>query len=467
MDIEVLTGPQGGGKSTIMRQEAIDNPGLYLFACPTIELIEEQSDAFHQIAPSLTIVKVHQDSGTGAVARRLTEACRDFNARNLKHGVIFITHETLISHSLEGFDGWHARIDEAPSAVQAGRLNIGVSTRSWLEATYELVCRVGSEWSALRLKVDKPDWTAVQRDSGAKALSEFIKQAAQPDRVFVKTTSWDAKDDIEWFSMWTPLSLPQFASVKIAGSSYLASIGYRAACAIFNDKINFTERRIEPLRQGQPKISIHYFTRGHEGSTTFWDTYEGGGWIKQVRVYLERRLPESGYWSGNIVVRKFLQHDLKGTQIKPMAAGLNKHRDARDCALIFSAKETPDDRSIKSVFDLTGDDIRQAREDDVVAQFVMRGAIRDLSYDGPYAIYLYSESQANRLKDHLIRCAFSNVETIPLDEAGFMDAKRSVKKKRDPTPEEREIKDEHRREEARKRSQRNRDKKKADEALSL
>lgn len=151
MKVEVLTGPQGGGKSTVMRQEAIQQAGLYLFALPTIELLEEQSADFFAAMPNLPTVRVHKDSGAGAAARRLTEAREGFADKGVSHGAIFTTHETLMNHDLKGFDGWHARIDEAPAAVQAGRFNIGVATRPWLKESYEVVGASGSEWSGSRM----------------------------------------------------------------------------------------------------------------------------------------------------------------------------------------------------------------------------------------------------------------------------------------------------------------------------
>ena len=461
MKVEVLTGPQGGGKSTVMRNEAIGQPGLYLFALPTIELLEEQSADFTKAKKFFPTVRVHKDSGTGAVARRLTEARKDFAAKQVNHGAIFTTHETLMNHDLEGFDGWHVRVDEAPAAVQAGQFNIGVSTRLWLKDSYEVVGATGSEWSSLKLKVKNPNWKDVERDAGAKAFGEFIKQAAQPDRVFVRTTSWDAKDDIDWFSMWTPLSLSHFASVQIAGSSYTDSVGYRSARALFEDMLTFTEREIAPARTKQPTISIHYFTQGHEGSTTYWETSEGRLRIKKVCDYLGQHLPDSAFWSGNAVVQHLMEHRLTGSLIRPMAMGINKHRQARDCAFIFSGKATPRDEPLKVVFGLADDDIRHAREDDAVAQFAMRGAIRDLDYEGPYAIYLYSHSQAERLRDHLIKIGFTTVEVVGLDDSGLMDEVRITGKKKEVTPEDRAARAERRRVEAKDRAQRNRAKKKA------
>lgn len=441
VEIEVLTGPQGGGKSQKMREEAIATPGRYLFALPTHELIDEQVADFFKADPLLETVRVYSEPNKGRTAQRLTEARLDIETRNLTRVVIFTTHATLMDHPLEGFDGcWHVRIDEAPASVQAGRFNIAVSGRPWLKETFDLVGGADYAWSALKLKVEKPNWKAVERDAGAKPFAEFVKQASQPDRVFVKTTSWEATDDIDWFSMWTPLSLSHFASVQVAGSSYTDSVGFKAAESLFGDLLGVKIRQIGEPRTGQPPITIHFFTRGHEGTTTFWKTSPGRLMIKKVCDHLGKKLPKSGYWSGNGVVEVLMDHRLKAKFIKPLAMGLNKHRAAKDCAFIYSAKATGDDAPVMEVFKLTEDDIRHAREDDAIAQFAMRGAIRNIEFDGAYAIYLYSESQAERLRDHLLKIGFTTVELVPVDEAGIMSAKRPKAGRRAPTPEERAAK---------------------------
>jgi hypothetical protein len=462
MDVEVLTGPQGGGKSTVMRNEAMAMPGLYLFALPTIELIEEQSAEFSKANKLFETQQVHSQSGRGSVERRLNDALDDFTNRRITHGVIFITHETLMTLDLARFAGWHARIDEAPAAIQAGKFNIGVSTRTWLKDSFDIDSVPDNEWSALRLKVAKPKWTAVKKDQGAQGLGDFIKHGDKEGRLFVKATSWDEKEDIHWFQMWTPLALSHFASVQIAGSSYTSSVGYRAAKAIFADMLSFNEREIAPSRTGQPTISIHYLTRGHEGSTTFWGTADGRLRIKQCCDALEAHLPASGYWSGNEVVQHLMEHRAPGSLIAPMAMGLNKHRAAEACAFIFSGKATPADEPIMSAFGLTKDEIRAAREEDAITQFVMRGAIRDSDYDGQYTIYLYEEGQATRLQGYLTtKVGFTTVDITPLVSGDLMDTKRAKRVRTEVTPEEQEARKLDRAVKAKARSQTNRDRKKA------
>lgn len=420
--VEVLTGPQGGGKTREMRNAALANPGRYLFAAPTIELVEELAAQFERTS-GLEVRAAHSRSkGRGTAKERLDFARDDIVRRGLAHAILLTTHETLMAADLSEFVGWHARIDEAPAAVQAGRIDIRL-LRPWFKATFTLTGAQDSEWSVLSLKGTAADWKSVQA-SPANGLGEFQKQAAHLDRVFVKATDWDSADEIDWFSMWTPLALSAFGSVQVAGSSYTDSVGYHAAKTLFGDLLDFSEREVREARTGCPSITIHFFTRGHRGGTNYWDKSDGRLMIKKVCDHLGRVLPARAFWSGNDVVQHLMEHRIKGKLISPTAAGLNKHGARIACAYIFSAKPTPNDAAIKSALRLTDAQILKAREDDAVAQFVMRGAIRNPSYDGPYDIYLYEEAQAQRLQTHLSACGFTTVDVVGVEEAGILDTPR-------------------------------------------
>ena len=198
----VLSGPQGCGKSKLIRQATIKAPGLYLVALPTRDLIDEQVAAYEHDADWLEVARVYSGSNQGSTAERLTEKRREMEERGVDHCVIFTTHETLMAHHLDGFEDYHVRVDEAPTAVQAGQFKIG-SLQPWLKETFDHVGGPEYEWSAVRLKTAAPNWKAIQQDTGASGLAEFIKTAKQPNRVFVKARSWDEGADIRWFSMWT------------------------------------------------------------------------------------------------------------------------------------------------------------------------------------------------------------------------------------------------------------------------
>lgn len=54
----------------------------------------------------------------------------------------------------------------------------------------------------------------------------------------------------------------------------------------------------------------------------------------------------------------------------------------------------------------------------------MRGAIRDLTFDGAYDIYLYEKVQAERLKSHFEDLMLTKAEMVGVDEAGLMKVRR-------------------------------------------
>jgi len=424
MKVTVLTGPQGSGKSTVMREEAIAQPGLYLFASPTHELIDEQTAAFKAEERGLKLWPVHSKTGgKGKVEERLEHARSEIVREGHRHAVILTTHDAMMGSDLSLFAGWHARIDEAPAAVQAGSFNIS-EVRAALKERFALHTKPGHDWASLTLNGNKPSWKRLQGSLAASDLVEFYKQAANPARVFVRTPNWDALDDIDWFSMWTPLELAGFASVQIAGSSYTRSVGYLGAQALYEDLLEFDEREVPVVRKGQPSISIHYFTEGHRGSTAFWGKSEGRLQIKHVCDYLAKTLPKASFWSGNTVVQHLMEHRIKGELIAASAAGLNKHRRKQHCAIIFSGKATKADRGMMKVFGLTDDHIERAREDELIRQFAMRGAIRDPTFDDAYDIYVYEKVQAERLKEHFEELHFDTVELIPVTDAGLMTVRR-------------------------------------------
>jgi hypothetical protein len=436
VQLEVLTGPQGGGKSETMRKETIQNRGLYLFALPIKELIDEQSADFFRDAPTLYTVKVYAEPGKPATGKRLDEARRDIEKRGLTHAVIFTTHATFMDHPLDGFENWHVRVDEAPGAVQAGKFNIGVSHRQWFNETFSLHGGDEYEWSAVSLKIEKPNWKAIEQDTGAKPLAEFIKQAAQPERVFVKAKAWNDQNEFEWFSMWSPLVLAHFQSIQVAGSGYTDSVGFQAAKSLYGELLGVKFREIRPQRTGQPHIKIHFFTRGHDGTTAFWKEHEGLRSLVPVTDFLASKLPPASFWSGNEIIEMVMMGRLEAEFIQPLAAGLNKFRASTACAIIFSAKAKYEDRPLMEVFGLTKQDIERARETEAIRQFVMRGAIRNSDYAGPYDIYVHSEKQAERLKDYLTEIDFTTIEIVGVDEVGIMDLTRPKTERDGPTEEE-------------------------------
>jgi hypothetical protein len=420
--VDVLAGPPGCGKSEKMISEAAAEPARYLFALPTIDLIDEQVRRFRHAAPQARAVPIHSASGArGSVSRRIKELLTQFSPDD--HVAAFITHEALMDFDFAGFSGWHARIDEPPNAITTGSVSLSQSVATFRDH-FDLV-PFEAGWSQLRPR-QNASWKTFADDTMWRDLTDFRKLAQRPQGMLMQMENWsDAqRGQVAWFSLWTPLQLSRLSTVTIAGAGFLTSIGYRVMQATYGATLEFNVVKMGSARPAQPRIRISYFTRGHRGSTTFWGSSEGRECLVRIERWLADNVAYLGFWSGNEAVRHSFEHRLPGRMTAPKLAGLNCHREAQSCAFFYSSKALPQDETLKTIFELTPENILVAREDEDIFQFVLRGAVRDPGYGGDYDIYLYSVDQAERLRETLIQNGFADVEVIGIEGAGIMDFER-------------------------------------------
>ena len=407
-----------------MRAEAIQNPGLYLFACPSIKLIREQAKKLREEAESIgVILRVdeldHKASGSGSVQTRLDASLANINSQHVLHAALFITHESLMGLDLSGFGGWHARIDEAPNAVQSGYVNVPASV-GLLKQRLSLRPVGTKGWAEIVPSDDQSGWRDLANDDLLKSLSELLKQAERDHGVFVDSTTW--KKSMGWCSVWLPAALHHFASVQIAGASYYASLGAIIAKKHLSNAINFTTRDLPMNRTGFPDINIHYFTRSHESNTELWKTSIGRYNITKICDFLVITEPQLGFWSGNEQVRHLMEHRLHGEPLSPRVAGLNEYFDRTSCAFIYSSKPQKGDRPVMDLFDISPEEVRRAREEEDVLQFIMRGAIRMPDFHKSYDVYVYSKKQAEVLERQLLASSVGSVLLKAETNVGIMDA---------------------------------------------
>lgn len=422
IEIEALYGAPGAGKSIALRDEALGVPGLYLFCLPTIPLIREQADKFRSLNSGVLIIEARsgEGGGRGKVQRQLDDARAEIAAAEIGHAIVFMTHESMMACDLSGFIDWHIRIDEVPNAVQTGKVTIGtLESRKFFRDSFTLD-PVGDGWAHAKLNNPQGDWKDRAGDPLLNRLGEFFKLAARPQGAFVNIQSWTDVKEFQWVSLWSPALLEHAASLKIAAAAYLDSLGYKASKEWWGDEIRETTTKIGDPRSGWPTIRVHYFTEGHEGTSTFWETSAGRKMIKAVCDYLVENVPDMGFWSGNDEVQKLMEWRVSGVLTRPKVAGSNEYRDLRSCAFIYSSKPLPGDEALSGpLFQMSKSDILAAREDEDIHQFVMRGIIRNETYSGDFDCYVYSKRQAEALAAKLDDIA-STVEVIAVEEAGIV-----------------------------------------------
>lgn len=434
MKIKVLTGVPGGGKSRAMRDDILSTTALYLLALPRTDLIDEfvldlERSAGERGVP-LIVEPIHSKQAVKErnVHRRVLDALDRKEVE--EHRVILITQETLLALDPTYLIGVHVRIDENPDgSVLSGEFH-GKTCSHLLEHHFILeALEVGSPRSLLRPRSSVEPVTRAAYKGAAPDIAVLLKAASNRNRsVVVDVRSWDEARItgrcVRWWSIWTPMDLEGAASVHIAAAGFRGGLLARACERLYGDDlaIEYVDVAHGALR-ADPTIRVHYFTE-HRGSTTWWAADEGSLNLVRISEYLAK-IGFAGYWSCNHEVRLLLIHRFGGDACAPRQAGTNSLRHHTACAYVYSNKAQAADSAILEFLGLDKNTITQVREHEDIAQFVMRGAIRDPSYDGTYDIYLYDRHQAEALRGYLIENGVSDlVELVPVDEAGIMAVKR-------------------------------------------
>lgn len=432
--LTLLASAPGGGKSDTMIEEMATTTAIYLFVLPRIDLIKEQAARLQDMAAaagrSPSIVPVHSDlpSVKRGVVRALREAID--NAVS-PHAVIVTTHSAAMGLRSDEFKGLHVRWDELPEAATPSG-SIGLAT-SWpaMHERYSLTPSGEAGWYRVSLRPGAANFSLgqIRGDVGGNKLAEFHRLASSGSRVVeVDIAAWEdagvpGASPVRWRSIWSLSALGSAASVKVAAAGYPGSFAdhaVRRAGGVHVEVIH-----VGGPRTGQSQIRIYYYAE-HPGSTGWWEQNEGRSCLVAISRHLEA-IEFDGYWASNSAIEDFFYGRFDGAdQVRAKMAGTNSLRHHTSCALIYSAKATPDDEAIIKALGLNREDIQTAREDEDVYQFVCRGAIRDPGYSGDYAVYLYDHGQAERLRNRLIGAGYTVVSTEPVTEAGILDVVRPL-----------------------------------------
>ncbi|MDP4006719.1 hypothetical protein [Methylobacterium sp. NEAU K] len=404
---------------------------IYLFVLPRIDLIKEQAARLKDMAAaagrSPTIVPIH--SRVPGVKRGVVRALREAIDNAVEaHTVIITTHAAAMELYPDELQGLNVRWDELPEAATPSG-SIGLAT-SWpaMRARYALTPGDEPGWFRVNLRsgAEPISLDQIREDVGGAKLIEFHRLAGSGSRVVeVDVAAWEdagvpKAPPVRWRSVWSLAALRLAATVKVAAAGYPGSLADHAMRRAGGVRVEAVH--VGGPRTGQPQIRIYYYTQ-HPGSTGWWEKKEGRSCLVAISRHLEG-IGFDGYWASNYDIVPFFTCRIGGDETSPKLAGTNSLRHHTSCALIYSAKATPDDEAIIRALGLNREDIQAAREDEDVFQFACRGAIRDPNYSGDYAVYLYDHGQAERLRNRLIGAGYTDVVTEPVVMAGILDVVR-------------------------------------------
>lgn len=414
MEVRLITGDPGSGKTEIVIKEIVAYPALYLIAAPTKRQIRETVDRIRVEARKAggDLIPEALDSdleSTMPVARAISDLPR---LHREGHVVVVVTHASLMEADLSRFTGWRLVIDENPDAVVNGTMVIPVVSGIFDEV-YSLTLVPSTGWSRVGVK-DEAKLVEVEADDFLKGTT--LHRRVRQGRVFVDVPSWaelgGTRKAVNWYSSWSLLEADAFDAVTVMGASVAEGLLVRASHGV-----EFVVEDASKVRTGNPHVVICYYADAHTGSTEFWTkTQVGRRCIDAVAKDLAKR--KIGYWSCNDDIAGPLS-GIEGRKITPKVAGSNLFRDLRSCAFIYSSKALPSDVALRVVFGLTDDELKRIRETEDIWQFIWRGIIRNIDFDGTYTVYLYDHEQARTLAAMLGRMGISaEVELIETAAAG-------------------------------------------------
>lgn len=446
MILHVLTGAPGCGKTRQMLDEMIGEPGLYLLSSPRTALCDEQAEALRSRASAATI-RVHieavhsdQPGQRGSVARRVVDALRAARTnQETNHAVIIITHDTLIGLDPAEVAGWYVRLDEVPDTFASGSMRIPTSWSS-LERHYALEAAADEAWARVvpREGVARLKPTHFIEDE-ARSLAQFHKAARTSNRMtVVNLATWaDAartRGAVNWWSVWSFSALAECASVRLTGASFHDSIAYHALRKFDGENVEVVVEEVGgDAQRATPSVTIYYYTK-HVGTTAWWQTQEGSFCLVEISEHL-KRIGFTGFWAANDVAVPYFRHRFKGVECRPKLAGTNSLRHLDSCAIFYSSKAQLSDAASLEVLGIDNIDVRRAREEEDMYQFVLRGAIRDPAYSGAYDVHVYSRDQAEALASRLRNSGIANVALVGVSEVGVMNVERPVSEQSDAAPE--------------------------------
>lgn len=416
MKINTLSGPCGSGKTQHQVEKIVSQPGFYLWAAPTVKVLNETEARIRKAAGDAPVIieKVISARSTGGSSINVRNDLESLSRRFPEgHIIVLATHAGFFNAETRSLGEWNAIIDEVPDVLTTENLE-NRALGSWLAENFELVrVNPSSDWCRVELKSDLKR-TQIAHDDLLKTLLQFYDRVTNP-RCEVLTTLSDflllKKVGQRWsyHCIWDFELLQPFESVTVIGNDLRNSVFGQFA---MKNEIELVEQPLKVARQfKQRKATVHFFTRSHRASSyLFKSRPEGRDNLAKVGEHLRSVMPASqSIWTANEGVTGFIG-DVPGTYLTPKQHGSNEYADRTHAAIIFTAKPSPVEIQFCALHGIDADVLIQQRERETIVQFACRTAIRDPQSTADLHFYVYDAQQADSLCAYLRSLDYVTVE---------------------------------------------------------
>lgn len=416
------SGECGSWKTSTARAHIIATPGRYIFAVPRIDLMEEMVRDFRAKrggAREPVIQAIHSDPARNAapIGTEITRAITALTTHS--HAVLFVTHQALAlmdwSRAELAAHGWHLVVDEIPEIWAYAQFNFSASHEVMREL-FQVESFLLPDGTA------SPDWVTATLTTEGHAIrqdrkDDFHKQfptlwpMLAPNRIcvaqadfFNEAATGDAHTTLLLGSVLEPDHLAPFASRWFLGANFTQSLLYR----LWSQRgATLTERplptivtRTTPISQ---RVRIHYFSERNASDTFFRDDSKP---LALAAEWLNQNLTQPFYYcfnedhqiplTGHIPLTG--ADEKLATKRTPKQSGSNDLLDHTHA--VWLAAMNPSDAEVSVIantYNISRDEVLQAREREAMYQFVMRSNLRDFTSNLMVDVYVFSRAQAEAL----------------------------------------------------------------------
>lgn len=456
MNILFDDGRCGDGKTYAAMKRIADNPGLYIIAFDRTDIMRQRANELAhlcEVEPQIVLIHDRAKHGHKTVVEAIEDIPNTYG--QFKNTVVFITHASMrVARFDKRFCDWSLIIDEDFSVFTSDQWNLSANRIHFDE--YFTTTKIGENHYEVTPNAEAPTINAYTHDDTMnEAVSDF-RRLVELQKVYSDS---DASERLSWWSVWNFRNIEHFKAVTILANAYTEKLSYKLASLTQGVTFSRIERESTRTWKSRP-VTIRYFSE-ETGSKTYFESEEGDENLAKVAAWGRDQATASTYFSRN----SYMKHDFGGREIRPLSTGRNDLQTCDRGMFIYSAQASNDE--VKNLARMTANavsrwDIKRDRELEAIAQFALRGTLRNPDAQTPFELCVFDKEQALETAAFLTRNGYVVDSDISLEFVDLGLKLRAEKTKGRPTKvltkEEEEARKEKKREQARLRVQRHREK---------